>query len=113
MPLSGLWLQGRSRISRQHGTVRVAQEVVPNLRNCARAASGSATARTAKREYELSPFDVDCHVTLPWGSCPCNGGTADLNPKAHSFRRAEYQPFGADVDYAQLVKLFGAAPESM
>jgi hypothetical protein len=30
--------------------------------------------RTAKREYELSPFDVDCHVTLPRGSCPCNGG---------------------------------------
>ena len=23
--------------------------------------------RAAKREYELSPFDVDCHVTLPVG----------------------------------------------
>ena len=32
MLVSGVWLQGRSRISRQHGTVRVAQKVVPNLR---------------------------------------------------------------------------------
>jgi hypothetical protein len=21
----------------------------------------------AEREYEFSPSDVDCHVTLPWG----------------------------------------------
>src|SRR5262245_50333164 len=26
----------------------------------------------AKRGNELSSSDVDCHVTLPWGSCPCN-----------------------------------------
>jgi hypothetical protein len=26
--------------------------------------------RTAKREYELSPFVVDCHATLPWGVMP-------------------------------------------
>jgi hypothetical protein len=26
--------------------------------------------RTAKRKYELSPFDVACHVTLPWGVMP-------------------------------------------
>jgi hypothetical protein len=24
---------------------------------------------------QLSPSDVGCHATLPWGSCPCNGGT--------------------------------------
>jgi hypothetical protein len=28
----------------------------------------------AKRQYEFSPSDVGCHATLPWGSCPCNGG---------------------------------------
>jgi len=27
-----------------------------------------------KRGYEFSPLDVDCHATLPWGSCPCNEG---------------------------------------
>src|SRR5437879_6323980 len=31
--------------------------------------------RPAKRGYEFSPSDVDCHVTLPWGSCPRNGRT--------------------------------------
>src|SRR5262249_11222681 len=31
--------------------------------------------RAAKRGYEFSPSDVDCHVTLPWGACPCNGRT--------------------------------------
>src|SRR5208337_751723 len=28
--------------------------------------------RAAKRANEFSPSDVDCHATLPWGSCPCN-----------------------------------------
>src|SRR5262245_39898365 len=30
--------------------------------------------RAAQCEYEFSPSDVGCHATLPWGSCPCNGG---------------------------------------
>ena len=30
--------------------------------------------RAAEYEYEFSPSDVGCHVTLPWRSCPCNGG---------------------------------------
>jgi hypothetical protein len=29
----------------------------------------------AKRRYEFSSSNVDCHATLPWGSCPCNRGT--------------------------------------
>src|SRR5262249_12899995 len=29
----------------------------------------------ANRGYEFSPIDMDCHVTLRWGSSPCNGGT--------------------------------------
>src|ERR1700730_7597983 len=29
--------------------------------------------RRAKRGSEFSPSDMDCHVTLPWGSYPCNG----------------------------------------
>src|SRR5215471_7891319 len=28
--------------------------------------------RTAKRGNEFSPPDIDCHVTFPRGSCPCN-----------------------------------------
>jgi putative tryptophan/tyrosine transport system substrate-binding protein len=31
--------------------------------------------RTAKRDDEFSSLDMDCHATLPWGSCPCNRGT--------------------------------------
>jgi hypothetical protein len=31
--------------------------------------------RGAKRGNEFSPSDVDCHVTLPWGSCPAMEGT--------------------------------------
>src|SRR5262249_49805398 len=31
-------------------------------------------SRAAKRDNEFSPSDVGCHATLPWGSCPCNGG---------------------------------------
>jgi hypothetical protein len=30
---------------------------------------------TVAREYESSPSELDCHVTLPWGSYPCNGRT--------------------------------------
>src|SRR5262249_43335121 len=30
--------------------------------------------RAGKRSNEFSPSDVDCHATLPWGSCPCNEG---------------------------------------
>jgi hypothetical protein len=30
--------------------------------------------RAAKRDKEFSPPAVDCHATLPWGSCPRNGG---------------------------------------
>src|SRR5262249_27242609 len=28
----------------------------------------------AERDYELSSSDVNCHVTLPKGSCSCNSG---------------------------------------
>src|SRR6516165_3165528 len=35
---------------------------------CARAASGNAAAN---RDYEFSSLDMECHVTLPRGSCPC------------------------------------------
>src|SRR5262249_6112934 len=31
-------------------------------------------SRAAKRDNEFSPPGMDCHVTLPGGSCPCNGG---------------------------------------
>src|SRR6516162_2731306 len=27
-----------------------------------------------QRGYQFSPSDMDCHATLPWGSCPCNAG---------------------------------------
>src|SRR5262249_5314250 len=30
--------------------------------------------RATQRGDEFSPSDVGCHATLPWGSCPCNGG---------------------------------------
>jgi hypothetical protein len=31
--------------------------------------------RAAKRDDQFPTWDVDCHLTLPWGSCPCNKGT--------------------------------------
>jgi hypothetical protein len=31
--------------------------------------------RAAEQRDELTAMDVDCHVTLPCGSCPRNGGT--------------------------------------
>ena len=34
-------------------------------------------SRAAKRDYEFSPSNVDCHVTLPWGSC---NGEDDITP---------------------------------
>src|SRR5262245_10185492 len=40
------------------------------LRVCREGPRGSA----AERGNELSSSDVDWHVTLPWGSCPCNRG---------------------------------------
>ena len=40
---------------------------------CACAASGPAD-RAAARRYEFSPPNVDCHVTLPQGSCPSSAG---------------------------------------
>jgi len=30
-------------------------------------------SHTAKRDNEFSPPNVDCHVTLLWGSYPSNG----------------------------------------
>jgi hypothetical protein len=35
---------------------------------CAHATNGHAAAAPPKRADEFSPPDVDCHVTLPWGS---------------------------------------------
>src|SRR5262245_65554662 len=35
---------------------------------------GPRGCRAAKCDNEFSPSDVGCHATLPWGSCPCNGG---------------------------------------
>src|SRR5262245_24288302 len=40
------------------------------LRVCREGPRGSA----AECGNELSSSDVDWHVTLPWGSCPCNRG---------------------------------------
>jgi hypothetical protein len=31
--------------------------------------------KAAERDDEFPPPDVDCHATLPWGSCPCNTAT--------------------------------------
>src|SRR5262245_47788276 len=39
--------------------------------------------RAAKRDNELPPSDMDCHVTLPWGSC--NGGD-DITPGSAALR---------------------------
>src|SRR5262245_45832469 len=39
--------------------------------------------RAAKRDNELPPSDIDCHVTLPWGSC--NGGN-DITPGRAALR---------------------------
>jgi hypothetical protein len=48
-------------------------------------------SRAAKREYELSPSDVDCHVTLAWGVVPMQwmGGEVDLQ---HIFGRCLHRP---------------------
>src|SRR5262249_15790176 len=37
----------------------------------------------AKRDNELPPSDMDCHMTLPWGSC--NGGD-DITPGPAALR---------------------------
>src|SRR5262245_29714732 len=39
--------------------------------------------RAAKRDNELPPSNMDCHVTLPWGSC--NGGD-DITPGRAALR---------------------------
>jgi hypothetical protein len=43
-------------------------------RRLLRARSERPRHRTAERGYQFPPLDLDCHVTLPWGSCPCNKG---------------------------------------
>src|SRR5437870_1351655 len=41
------------------------------------------SCRAAKRADKFSPLDVDCHVTLLWGSC--NGGD-DITPGRAALR---------------------------
>src|SRR5262245_54948130 len=49
---------------------------------CARAVSGHAAALPSVTK-KFSPSDMDCHVTLPWGSC--NGGD-DITPGRAALR---------------------------
>jgi hypothetical protein len=39
--------------------------------------------RAAKRDDEFSSLDVDCHVTLPWGSC---NGRDHITPSRAALR---------------------------
>jgi hypothetical protein len=34
----------------------------------------ASSRRAAKRDYEFSPSDVDCHATLQWEACHAMGG---------------------------------------
>ena len=54
---------------------RATQKSNHRHRRLLRARHERPPSRAAKRGYEFSPSDLDCHVTLQWGSCPCNGGT--------------------------------------
>ena len=57
-----------------------------------------AMSPRCQRGYEFSPPDVDCHVTLPWGSCPCNGVTIPrLNWGVRGYSRLEGVPFSAGL----------------
>ena len=47
-----------------------------------------SSGRAAKRDNEFSPSNVDCNVTLPWGSCPCNGG--DEKKKKKKKKKKKY-----------------------
>jgi hypothetical protein len=54
----------------------------------------------AKRDNEFSPSNVDRHVTLPWGSCPCNGGD-DTTLPSRGLRLLVLEGQPAMVDFAQ------------
>src|SRR5262249_5929405 len=51
--------------------------------------------RAAKRDKQFSPPDVDCHVTLPWGSC---NGWDHITPSRAALRdfKAAYVCCGSD-----------------
>jgi hypothetical protein len=64
----------------QEGTISHLGVLRCGISNRLRSARGLGCAKTksrraANRDNEFSPPDVDCHVTLPWGSFPCNGET--------------------------------------
>jgi hypothetical protein len=52
--------------------------------------------RAAKRDNEFSPPDVDCHATLPWGSC---NGEDDITPGRAALRdfKPAYVCWGSKV----------------
>jgi hypothetical protein len=60
-------------------TSSVAQEArrqrLPSCLAVMRARRQRPSGCAAKRDNEFSPTNVDCHATLRWGSCLCNGGT--------------------------------------
>src|ERR1700738_4668598 len=54
--------------------------------------------RAAKRSYEFTPADVNCHATLPRGSCSCNGGTIPRFARAVcGYLRCEGPPRLAEI----------------
>jgi hypothetical protein len=55
--------------------------------------------RAAKRDKQFSPPDVDCHVTLPWGSC---NGWDHITPSRAALRDTPVSDRRADIRNRQL-----------
>ena len=81
--------------------------MVGNFRGCCARAPERQRRRACKRDNEFSSPDVDCHVTLLWGSC--NGGN-DTTPGGAALRDFKPTYVGSG---SQASEAIGAGGRSM